>query len=302
MGGKLLTFYILVIMFSGTLLYVGHTDVEAVGKFYRPIRFIEGEEEQIADVSPGANGSVFFPGIIMVETSSGSEVQDVFVSLNGSTGLNWPVTIVPSQILAKPGIEETFTVKVLVPPETSNFISDTLTVSGTAEPNPGTEKYNLSPITGSIRIAQFYKFALECDDPSKDVGLGEQVQFQLKIWNYGNGRDTFAVRILDLDKLSANGFTVELGTNTVEVDEKSLKEISIMVKAPSDKSKLGNQTIEVEVKSEQQAVLEGSAFPKTYPIKVEVKDENKESTPGFEVSFAIVAIAIMIIICKRRSA
>jgi uncharacterized membrane protein len=307
MSGRSIFIFMLMVILSGTFLNSAIVSVEAVGEPDVTLRFHEGEEEQVADVRPGEHGTVTFPGIVTVTNPAGSTVQDVIVKLNGSTTLNWPVTIKPDTINVEPGGEETFSVTVSVPPETSYYIMDTLTVSGTAEPIPGAGEYNIDPITGSIRIAQFYKFSLECDEPSKEVGLGEECQFQLKIWNYGNGRDSFVVSIPGLNRLNEEGFIVTMGTYTIDVEEKSQNIITVSVKAPTGKSSLGLETIEIEVRSEQQEILEGTAFPKTYPLSVKVVDNNGGTDdkgggglPSFEGSLAVIALLLIIIISKRK--
>jgi hypothetical protein len=279
-----------------SFINLGTDSAEAIGSPVVTIKFLEGEEQQIADVRPGEHGTVQFPGTCEARIPAGSNIQDVVVSLTGSTGMNWPVSINPPQIQVDPGGTATFSITVSVPPETSYYIQDTLTIGGTARAFPGAGAYNVQPITGSIRIAQFYKFSLECDKPYKQVNPTEQLAFNLRVWNYGNGRDTFTLYIPQLSKLAGDGWNIQLGTYTVEVDEKSQKTVQVSINTPVKFNHWINDvtTIELEVQSEQQATLEGTAFSKTYPLAVR---QRGFSLPGFDpmlivISFAFVAIFI----------
>jgi len=288
--------FLLVGLFS--FINLGSENAEAVGQPVVTIKFLEGEEEQIADVRPGEHGTVFFPGTIEARIPAGSNIQDVVVSLQGNTGLNWPVSINPPTIQVDAGGSATFSVTVSVPPETSYYVQDILTVSGTARSFPGTVSYNVAAITGSIRIAQFYKFSLECDKPYKQVNPTEQLAFNMRIWNYGNGRDTFTVYIPKLAKLAGDGWNIQLGTYTVEVDEKSQRTVQVTINTPVKFNHWINEvtTIELEVQSEQQATLEGTAYTKIYPLAVR---QRGFSLPGFDPLLIIMSFAFVTIFIGR---
>jgi hypothetical protein len=263
------------------------------------IAFMPEEETQTADVRPGEHGTVTFPGTVRAELAAGGTVQNVVVTLQGSTSLNWPVTVNPATLTVAPGGDEVpFSVTVTVPPETSYIISDTLSVGGRAQPFPGAGLYTVQPITGTILVAQFYKFALACDKPYKQVNPTEELAFNLRIWNYGNGRDTFRLFIPKLDKLAGDGWNVQLSQYTLDVDEKSQQTVQVQNKTPVKFNHWINrvETIEIEVSSEQQASLEGTAFPKTYPFAVR---QRGFSLPGFDPILVIISFAFIAIFAGR---
>ncbi|UCH89030.1 MAG: hypothetical protein JSV49_12495 [Thermoplasmata archaeon] len=281
-----------------TMVDYSSENAEAIGQPVVTIRFHEGEEEQIADVRPGEHGTVTFPGTVEARIPAGSNIQDVVVSLVGSTGMNWPIAINPPKVQLDPGGQAAFSVTVSVPPETSYYIQDSLTISGTAQSFPGAGAYRVDPITGTIRIAQFYKFSLECDKPYRQVSPTDQVAFNLRVWNYGNGRDTFTLFIPKLTTLAKDGWNIQLGTYTVEVEEKNQKTVQITINTPVKFNAWINDVtnIEIEVKSEQQEVLEGTAFPKTFPLAVR---QRGASAPGFEPIFVIMSFAFITIFLGR---
>jgi hypothetical protein len=79
--------------------------------------------------------------------------------------MNFPIAINPPMVQLDPGGQAAFSVTVSVPPETSYYVQDSLTIAGVARSFPGAGAYNVPPITGTIRIAQCYKFSLACSKP-----------------------------------------------------------------------------------------------------------------------------------------
>jgi hypothetical protein len=133
---------------------------------------------------------------------------------------------------------------------------------------------------------------LECDKPYRQVNPTEQLAFNMRIWNYGNGRDTFTLFIPRLSTLAKDGWNIQLGTYTVEVEEKSQKVVQITINTPVKFNHWINEVtnIEIEVKSEQQEILEGTAFPKSYPLAVR---QRGFSLPGFDPVFVIISLAFI---------
>lgn len=273
-------------------------EAEAAGPPAVTISFHPGEEEQIADVRPGEHGTVTFPGEIEAELPAGGNVQDVIVSLSGSTDMNWPVTINPPVVHVNPGSKSAFSVTVAVPPEMSYYVTATLTVTGQAVAFPGALRYPVQAVTGSIRIQQFYKFALECDKSYREVKPTEQLAFNLRIWNYGNGRDTYSLLIPRLSKLASEGWNVVLTTYNVQIEEKNPGIVQISVQTPVKFHHWINDvtTIEVEVKSEQQGEIAGEAISKIYPLSIR---QRGFSLPGFDPMLIIISFAFITIFIGR---
>ncbi|UCH88321.1 MAG: hypothetical protein JSV49_08635 [Thermoplasmata archaeon] len=323
MRGKVFSILITAVIILPLFFLLSVTESEAVGAPVVTLRFVEGEEEQVADVRPGEHGTVVFPGTIEVRLPAGSSVQNVLVELTGSTGMNWPTSMNPTEVWVIPGTVETFTATIAVPPETSYYVQDTVTVSGTATPDPGATTYNVEPITGTIRIEQFYKFSLSSDKPSEEACVDSIVYLQLIIHNQGNGRDTFSISLQNQQELDDKDINVILGTTTIEVDEKSRRTVSISA-TPLNPKSIGTHEVIFEVKSDQQESIEGTAFPQTYAITLKVteavngngdynfnntiddsdrpSEKDVETSPGFEGIILVsgIAIAIMISILRRK--
>jgi hypothetical protein len=296
--------YILVLSLMMTLSFFSlisfaSDEAEAIGAPVITIRFQEGMEEQIADVRPGEHGIVTFPGFVEARIPAGSAVQDIVVDMTATTTLNWPAPVNPSQVQLSPGDQAPFSVVVSVPPETSYYVQDTLTVSGRGRAFPGTLSVQVNPVQGIIRIDQFYKFSIECDKAYQQVNPTDQLVFSIRIWNYGNGRDTFTIDLPNSNKLARDGWNIQLGTYTLEVDEKSAREITVSVNTPIKFNHWINEVehIVIEVKSEQQEIIEGQAFPKTYPLAVR---QRGFSLPGFDPILIIMSFVFITIFIGRR--
>ena len=222
MRGRIFKTLVVILLIFSSFLHVIPIETEAVGEPVVTIKFLEREEEQVADVRPGEHGTVQFPGTVEARLPAGSNIQDVVVNLEGYTGEGWTVEINPSTVQVDPGGTATFSATVSVPPETSSEISDTLTVEGTAYAFPGTgDSSEVPPAHGSIRIAQFFMYGLDCKEPEKQATFDEQIDFDLIITNFGNGKDIFLIDIDNFEKLKVSEITARTSTQTPSVSEKS---------------------------------------------------------------------------------
>jgi hypothetical protein len=245
---------------------------EAIGAPVVVIAFEEGEEEQIADVRPGEHGTVLFPGTVTGQLPAGSSFQDIIVDLVGSTDLDWSVTINPSQIQLNPGNVEKFTAQVTAPPGTSSSIVETLTVSGRARAFPGTLTVSIAPITGTIRIEQYYQFSLSSNEPICNSTIGEKVELNLDIYNSGNGEDTFSINVVNLHELSSKNIIITLSSTTHTIQNKQTGNVLINAEIPNNRNCIGIHYITLEVKSQEQEEIEGQAFPKTFNLCLRISD------------------------------
>ncbi|UCH88319.1 MAG: hypothetical protein JSV49_08625 [Thermoplasmata archaeon] len=234
------------------------------------LEFEEGEEEQTADVRPGEDNSVVFPGTVTAQLAAGGAVQDVVVTLVGSTDLNWPVTINPPKVQMEPGTEVPFTATVTVPEETSSSILGTLSVSGTAQAFPGAGAYRVEPIYGTIKIEQYYGLSLMCDEPDKKGHPGTQVGYDLGIENQGNGKDTFEVQVTNKDQLLQRDISVSLSQSLIEIEEKTTENITVSVNIPSSQTSISNYDINIEAKSLGGEQNQGFFIPMSYTLYLSV--------------------------------
>ncbi len=272
MGRKRVCFINIIIILSSLILILAPNNTVAVGTPVVNLEFDEGEETQEADVRPGESGYVTFPGTVSADLAAGGSVQDVLVNLEAWTEEGWPASVTPSTLLLQPGTEEAeFLATVTVPPETSSSIVGTLYVGGTAEAFPGSLRYSIQSITGTIIIKQYYKFSISCDQPYQECCPDSEMCYNLSIFNEGNGNDSFDIHVTNLEDLTLNSLTVTLGSNTIPIPEKSDGQISILVRTPDVENINRVYKIELAVKSVMEEQNEGYAKPLTYDLSIRVK-------------------------------
>jgi hypothetical protein len=307
MGGKFVKLCIVICILTIFSMPFISYNTEAVSAPVIRIQFNEDEEEQTADVRPGENGTVVFPGAVEALIPAGSDVQDLNVYLEGSVDVGWPLTLDPDVVQINPGDVVPFVATVWVPPETSYYALANLTVSGTpADPYPGPSTYIVTKATGSIRIAQYYKFILTSENVSEEVKIGGEVSFELKIDNLGNGRDTFSVNIGNYDELAEKEIKIRFSDSSFDTDEKSRRTIKVIVDIPRDTKCIGTHKIIVEVHSEK-GESQGEKYVNSMVYTLKVADDNifleTIAAPGILPLIIIIVVIIIIAayIKKRRS-
>ncbi len=276
-------------------------EAEAISTPVVEIRWAEGQEVQEADVRPGESGLVTFTGTVSADLAAGSVFQDVRVSLIGSTDQGWPVTVTPAIVMLNPGTEEkAISCTVAVTPEMSYYTSGTLSLGGQAAAFPGSLQFTVPPITGTIKIKQYYRFTIGCAKPYVEVAPSERLTFQLRIMNEGNARDKFGIDINNLQKLTKDAWTVTLSQNQIEIQQINEDYIPIQVGTPIKFNLWINdvQTIEITVKSVQEELNEGYTLPQTFVLTVR---QRGFSAPGFEPFFVIFALAGLAVFAKTRN-
>jgi hypothetical protein len=302
---RILKLGIILIMMLGNMLFITVGLPDEAEAFLPPlaeIRWNEGQDVQEAEVKPGEHGTVIFTGVVNCEMVAGGTFQKVIVSLQASSDQGWTPVVNPPQITFNPNSDSNlpFSVTVTVPAETSFYTTDTIRVSGRGVAYPGATQDIIDEVTATIKVAQFYKFSLECSKAYQEVGPSERLAFDLRVKNHGNARDTFNIKISNLKELTKDGWTVTLSTDVIEINEKDEGVVQIPVGTPIKFNLWLNEieTVLVEVKSEQEEKNEGFTVPREYPLSVR---QRGFSTPGFDPFFLLIGIAGLAVIVKTRN-
>lgn len=308
MGGRFVCSVLIMFILAVSILSISIDTAEGTGHIVVTVQFKPGEEEQEADVRPGETGQVTFRGTVEASMPAGGSAQDVIVTLNGYTENNWPVVINPEEITVNPKDgRKLFYSTVTVPPEASVYNADTLTIEGTVKAFPGSDQtYDVQPVTGSIRIKQFYKYSLYSEDEAKSANTGEHVSYTLEIFNHGNGADKFLIDVFNKELIESDGFTVEISTPSIVIEEKSSDNVSIRVDISDDKKSAGKYTIEVSVESYGYSYIEGVEHKKHYPLHLTVHDNTNlitvldDYTSLIITSVIVIVIIILVLIRNKR--
>ena len=130
---------------------------------------------------------------------------------------------------------------------------------------------------------------IETEQQYVEVTPGDQIINQMKIWNTGNGLDTFTFDILNLKELTKAGWTVQLTVTKIDVDSKDQKLIKVTATTPQDWTVWTNEisTVEIKVTSENS---ERSAIIVTEQYTFYTRQKGVY-IPGFDPTITILALA-----------
>lgn len=150
-------------------------------------------------------------------------------------------------------------VKVPIPAGERADITAQVTISATSMFNVTKQ---MPPAFASITSLQYFNFQIYINGPDKKEGIpGQEVEFQMKINNSGNGWDTFTIRPLWDVELNP-GFIASADPRLMDIDKETTDTVQYIVKVPE------------------------SAPKKTYFFTAEVKSSSPELAPVTK-SFAV---------------
>jgi hypothetical protein len=205
--------------------------------------------EQYANIAPGEDGFVIFHGV-----ASADNIGPYNIKVSLSSIDTWGNSHVEPCILDFSGNdrhEKTFKVTVPVPRYTSSAEAGSVEVFGDARLYPGMRVINCESVSGRIFIQQYNQFSISVlSDKYLRTTPGDEVEFDLMIYNEGNGRNIFVINTANEKELTDKDFVVELSERQFEISEFSEKRIKISVITPSDLDKLGKQDIRIEITSQ----------------------------------------------------
>lgn len=260
---------------------------ETRGQAY--LTLMADEETQVADVRPGVNNNVTFVGNVCSNLPARVNIHYLIVQINATTDSKWPLKIRPQKVECTPGANEVpFSVSVTVPTETPANVQNTIYIWGNGTTWPGNENFNLTRITGTIRIAQYYSSKIGTDELTREIQKGGHTNCRIDIANTGNGNDTFKIEIDNIDSLRKKGFEfVVPGPVDIEMNETDL--FKLMVRAGSE-TQSGKYKIELSIKSTNDLSL-CQVSKQTMILEIVVKEDNA----GYYAIGIVIIIMISII-------
>jgi hypothetical protein len=186
------------------------------------------------DVSPGSSGNVEVTGNVTCDKVGPDQVK---VNLIGSTDMGGCSIEPPNMVFGgTSGSSETqtFVATTRVPQGTSCTTSCVLTVSGVYV--QGGLNYNIAPNSISIVVMQYFKITvLNKDGVIHNAKPGKDVEFELMIYNEGNGDDILLLDFVDRSHLSDKGFNLP-EPYEFSLAENSNQSVSVKIGIPDDAS------------------------------------------------------------------
>ncbi len=247
-----------------------------------------------AKVTQSQLGAVTFGGNATVEKMQG--IERVTVTLTAVVNTGWPVVLSQQTIpFINPGTSR-FQVTVIVPPATSSLLTGNVIVTGQAKAPA------LAPVVAAasavVTVSQYFKLRIEAESPLRQVKPGELTYNVVNVYNDGNGQDTFELEIENNENLVKKQFTVLLGSTDITVQQDEYQPVRITVQTPQDwtvwKKEMNTMTLKV---TSSEARAKNVLYSKTYPLYIYMKGYY---IPGFDPFLAVLAIAFIAVIFKRR--
>ena len=89
------------------------------------------------------------------------------------------------------------------------------------------------------------------------------------------------VKITNMDYMTQESFTVNLEATTIEIPEKDVGQINVLVATPYNEDSLGVYEIELEIKSIKEELDTGYTVPQSFTLTTRIRTEDgSPSGPG----------------------
>lgn len=288
-------FLLLIIVLASAFVIFPKGDDKAEGFGTPAIKIDLASYKATALVAPGQDGIVQFSGTVSAQIPVDPNFQFLMVYLTADAG-GWPASTSGALTFSKQVKVQNFQVVVRVPPETSVTAQGTLTISGRWSYSPGALGGNVQPITAIIVVDQFYQFSVGCDKPYVQVSPGASYGFKIRLTNEGNFNDKLKVDILNLDKLTGKGWTVQLSRDKFELMENTEQVLVVSVTTPLKFTLWKNKVEVIQLRTTStQAEINGKVSDiSDYSLYIREKGINL--VPGFELGFAVIALAVLTVV------
>jgi len=289
---KVAAVLMLVVVMAGVFVIIPKSDdkVDAVGA--PAIKIELASYRGTALVAPGQDGIVQFSGTVTAQIPLDPNFQFLLVYLTADAG-GWPASTSSALTFSKQVKTQNFQVVIRVPPETSVTAQGQLTISGRWRYSPGTLGGSVEPVGAIIVVKQFYQFSVGCDKPYVQINPGASYGFKLRLTNEGNFNDKLTVDILNLDRLTAKGWTIQLSRDKFEIMESTEQVLVISVTSPLKFTIWKNNVEVIQLRTTStQAELNGEVSDIS-DYALYIRERGINLVPGFEVGLAIIIMAVL---------
>lgn len=237
-----------------------------------------------AVVTPSNNAVVRFTGWAEVDLG---EWDEATLSLTASVDQGWAASLAPNAMVFTSGDRQDFNVTIVVPAASSAAIPGSLRVDGRLRAGSMLSSSTAQTI---VTVRPYYNLSVESDNPEKELGIDGVGVLKVKVWNRGNGVDSYNVKVENLDQLKEAGWDVIVEADTIlRVTSDDLRILKITVRAPNDWSVYENNlaTIKLKISSVNAADREENVSAR-YTMVVRER--------GFNMPCLISAIAVSAVI------
>jgi len=259
-------------------------------------------EQYIVRVSEAHNGTAEVTGIVTVEKLP---VERMAVSLSAAVDIGWRTDIRPDTMVFTSTTPQSFSVSVEVPEATQSTATGRLMVSasssGTGYDVGGTDN-------ATIAVAQYFRVQIESDSPSfETASRGVGTTFRLKVWNAGNGPDTYSLEIANLAKLRSKGWSARLDREVTPVVRPAMYcDVALEVSSPKDFPAFESTGVGLEIRASSNGARAGNeTVSQTYTVyfHLEIIEPDFDATvPIIIAAVAVASVAVAIWRWRKRRA
>jgi len=243
------------------------------------------------DVSPAANGTAVFSGILKVSAEVKMEVS-LSVTVEGEGTENWGASITPSFIECWSGTHDiSVYVAVKAPPETDHKIHGEIIVDVKGLSwSPGTP-YFYAHSSLLVNVNPYYKFSITSSTPYKEIGPHAFTTLDIGVRNFGNTKvNDLVISIENEDDL--DGWMLLLPASGLDIEGRESKIVSIKVETPRDWTLWEDDVQRIVIKVES----ETAGTSETYTMYISQKGTY---IPGFDPMFTIIILSMIAIVLRK---
>jgi hypothetical protein len=246
------------------------------------------------DVSPNANGTAIFSGMLEVSAEYIMEIR-LSAQINGNGTENWVVSVNPSYIRVMGGTEFIpITVSVKVPVSTDHSVSGVIMLDVRGNPW-GT---GAVPIDADqqllVNVDPFYGLSVSSSEPYQEITPHSRTTIDVRIENFGNTVvDDINVDVENRKQLEDAGWIILLPSSRTEVGSSGESVIvHVVVETPRDWTLWTDkpQEIIIGVDSEKANIHE------TYSTYIRQKGTY---IPGFDPMITITILSMIAIVLRK---
>ncbi len=252
--------------------------------------------EKITEPTPSAQGHASFETEITVTKPVGPPMR---VTITVSIDTGWPAVVSPGAVpFPGAGGNQKVTVAVVVPQATP--ASSVGVVCVNAIGIFGGQAYSANSCA-QVLVKQYFRMTPESQQAFLQTAPGQVNVLSLKIYNQGNGLDTFSVDLENSKELAKQGWITQLSRPTVDnVPPDDFGPITIGLSRPVTfiAIKPGEVAqVRVLIKSDNAATQE-LLVSKPYVFTIY---EKGFFIPGFDLTMAMMVFAVMAVLLERRT-
>jgi len=261
--------------------------------FENSLSLVFDEVVENVDVSPAADGTAIFSGMLEVSADYILEIR-LSAKVKGNRTESWVVSVNPSYIRVMGGTDSIpIIVSVKVPACTDHSVSGVIMLDVRGTPW-GT---GAVPIDADqellVNVNPFYKLSVSSPEPYIEIPPHSRTTIDIIIENFGNTIvDDINVNVENKKQLEADGWIIVLPPSRVGVGSSGSAIVHVVVETPRDWTLWTDSPHEIVVKVSSST----AGISETYSTYIRQKGTY---IPGFEPMITIIILSMIAIGLRR---